>query len=170
MSTLADPSQEQYFLTSPDKLQILVEAAGITPEDRVVELGAGVGTVARRTPPSAQLTVVELDERLIPWLRRNVPHADVLNSDGVDLVRTKALTFDVLLCNLPTHVTESVIAVLPDLTFRTAVLSVGTFDGLNRLSGQLRYEILAHIEGDDFTPPQPGRSTLVRVQHEQRNP
>src|SRR5262245_58753091 len=103
MAAIADPSEEQYFLTATDKLQILIDAAAIRPTDAVVELGAGVGTVARVLPQATRLTVIELDERLIPWLRRNVPHATVLNTDGVELLRADALPVDVLLSNLPTQ-------------------------------------------------------------------
>lgn len=71
----ADPQLQQQFLISAGKLSELVAAAGIRPEDDVLEVGAGIGTVARALPKSRSLTVVELDDRLIGFLRQNVPHA-----------------------------------------------------------------------------------------------
>jgi 16S rRNA A1518/A1519 N6-dimethyltransferase RsmA/KsgA/DIM1 with predicted DNA glycosylase/AP lyase activity len=60
----ADPQLAQHFLVSAEKLSKLVAAAGIRPADDVLEVGAGIGTVARVLPESGSLTVVELDERL----------------------------------------------------------------------------------------------------------
>ena len=164
MVGLADASKEQYFLTNPDKLRQLVDAADIRPSDRVVELGAGVGTVARALPSVASLTLVEMDGRLVVALRRNVPNATIICADGVALIQDGALPCDVLLCNLPTDVTNSLIPTLPGLNFRTAVLSVGSLCELDRARGTLSYSIITTITDDDFTPPQPGRSTLVRVE------
>ena len=163
LAALADPSKDQYFLTATDKLQILIQAADIRPSDAVVEIGAGAGTVARSLPNSASLTLIELDEHLIDSLKQNVPGATVLNVDGFELLRSGALTCDVLLSNLPNTVTPSLVALLPRMKFRTAVLAMGSTEPLDALSDQLSYAVLAVIEGDDFTPPQPSRSILVRV-------
>ena len=65
MAAHADPKFGQHFLVSADKLSMLVAAAGIRPTDEVLEVGAGIGTVARELPQSRSLTVAELDERLI---------------------------------------------------------------------------------------------------------
>ena len=85
LSTLADPAFHQYFLVSPEKLALIFGAADIRPDDRVLEVGAGVGTVARHMPLCKSLTVVELDQRLIERLRSNVPHANVLQGDALTL-------------------------------------------------------------------------------------
>ncbi len=57
----ADPQLGQHFLVSPEKLAKLVSAAGIRPADDVLEVGAGIGTVAKELPRSRSLTLVELD-------------------------------------------------------------------------------------------------------------
>jgi 16S rRNA A1518/A1519 N6-dimethyltransferase RsmA/KsgA/DIM1 with predicted DNA glycosylase/AP lyase activity len=77
----ADPQLAQHFLVSAGKLARLVAAAGIGPADHVLEVGAGIGTVARALPESRTLTVVELDQRLTGFLRENVPHAKILQGD-----------------------------------------------------------------------------------------
>ena len=59
----ADPLFAQHFLISAEKLAMLVAAANIRPTDGVLEVGAGIGTVARALPKSRSLTVVELDQR-----------------------------------------------------------------------------------------------------------
>ena len=164
LATFADPSLDQHFLVSEEKLSKLVSAAGIRPEDRVVEFGAGAGTVARSLPPSASLTVVEFDERLLGFLRDNVPHARVIHGDALTLVRE--IPCDVLIGNLPHWVTDELVSVLSEISFRTAVLAVGESTVLDRLGPTLRWEEIDRITGDDFLPPQEGVSLLVKVEHQ----
>ena len=71
LAALADPELGQHFLVSAEKLSKLVAAAGITPADDVLEVGAGIGTVARALPKSRSLTVVEFDKAVL----------DLMNSD-----------------------------------------------------------------------------------------
>ena len=168
-ASLANSDMDQYFLSAPDKLAIIGTAAGIRITDRVVELGAGVGTVARTLTPCSRLTVIELDERLIPDLRRNVPNAEVINADGVGLLRTREVEADVIISNLPWQVTEELIEVLPQLSFRTAVLAVGSIDALDQLPPDISHQFLAVIEGDDFVPPQPVASYLLQAVRQPRN-
>ncbi|WP_040925524.1 rRNA adenine N-6-methyltransferase family protein [Saccharomonospora marina] len=161
LSVLADPMFEQYFLVSPEKLTLLYEAAGIRPDDTVLEVGAGAGTVARNMPPCKSLTVVELDTRLIDTLRRQVPHATVIRGDALRLVRE--LRYDVLIGNLPNVVTEELVNVLPELPFRTAVLAAGQHTDFERLRETFDVNEVTTISGSDFTPPQPSVSRIVRL-------
>lgn len=164
LAALADPAQDQYFLTNPAKLQVILDAAGIQPTDRVIELGAGAGTVAREIPVAGGLTLVEIDERLISTLKRNAPsHATVLNTDGIALLREGKLHADVILGNLPTKVTAELVSLLPRLKFRVAVLAAGAMEPFEDIGNVLDYSVLTTIQGDDFTPPQPSTSLLVRV-------
>ncbi|WP_132427937.1 rRNA adenine N-6-methyltransferase family protein [Pseudonocardia endophytica] len=77
----------------PPSFSFIFDAADIRDTDTVIEIGAGAGTVARRIPWCASLTLVELDERLISILRRNAPsYASVLNVDGIALSPTHPAT------------------------------------------------------------------------------
>jgi len=155
---------EQHFLTRPEKLIALVEAAGIAPTDRVLELGSGGGTVAAALPPCA-LTLVELDARLAAGLRARFPGAVVLQADALGVLgRTDA---DIILANLPYALTDAVLGRLGEKTFRRALIAVHEGDDVVRLErvagGRLRLEPLFTLAGDDFTPPQPFGSRIVRV-------
>lgn len=161
LATLADAAFGQYFLVSERKLSMLMDAAGIQPDDRVLELGAGAGTIARRIPPCKSLTVVELDSRLIPLLSSNAPDAKVIQGEGLEVVRQ--LRFDILIGSLPNTVTELLIEILPELTFRTAVLAVGEGSDLDRLTPKFQVTEVTTISSSDFTPPQPSVSRLVKV-------
>ncbi len=161
MAASADPEFEQHFLVSSEKLSKLISAAGIRPTDNVLEVGAGIGTVARELPRSRSLTLVELDSRLLGFLRQNVPHANVVQGDALKIV--SSMSFDVLIGNLPNRVTESLLRVMPGLSFRTAVLAVGESTDLGQLGTGFSWSEVTRISGDDFLPPQLGVSRIVRV-------
>jgi 16S rRNA A1518/A1519 N6-dimethyltransferase RsmA/KsgA/DIM1 with predicted DNA glycosylase/AP lyase activity len=157
----ADPNLQQHFLVSGDKLSMLISAAGIRPEDDVLEVGAGIGTVAKELPRSRSLTLVEFDNRLIDFLRENVPHANVVQGDALEIIRS--MSFDVLIGNLPNWVTESLLRLMPDFTFRVAVLAVGESTDLDQLGSDFSWSEVTRITGDDFLPPQTSVSRIVRV-------
>lgn len=161
IAALADPLLEQHFLVSAEKLSEIITAADIHPADDVVEVGAGIGTVARVLPESRSLTVIELDDRLIGFLRQNVPHAKVLQGDALELIQR--ISFDVLISNLPNAVTEPLLKLMPSLTFRTAVLAVGESTDLDSLGGAFSWSEVTRITGDDFIPPQRSVSRIVKV-------
>lgn len=162
MIALADIAKDQHFLVSPEKLALIMRAADVHPPDRVVELGSGVGTVARMVPSCRRLTAIELDERLVSSLRRAVPHATVLNADGVALLGSGGLDADVILSNLPWEVTPSLIELLPRLQFRTAVITTGSRDSFAVASEQ-DVEFVTTLVGADFVPRQEGESSVFVV-------
>ena len=161
LERLSRADREQYFLVSPTKIDILLGAAEITESDQVLEVGAGVGTVARHVPNCRSLTVVEFDERLVEHLRQTTPHANVISGDALVLI--DQLPFDVLLSNLPTQVTRQLLPKLPALSFRVAVISVGSVADVDGLRSHFEVEELTTISGSDFRPAQPSTSHLVRL-------
>lgn len=161
MAAHADPDFQQHFLISAEKLSALIEAASIQSTDDVLEVGAGIGTVARELPRSRSLTVVELDERLIGFLRQNVPYARIMQGDALEVIQ--AISFDVLIGNLPNSVTESLIRLMPRLSFRIAVLAVGESTDLGQLGSGFSWSEVTRITGDDFIPPQHSVSRIVKV-------
>lgn len=81
----------QNFLTDPALRDAVAEHSGLAPEDEVLEVGAGVGTLtialARR---ARRVVAVELDGRLIPALRETLAELE-----NVEIVRTDILRFNV---------------------------------------------------------------------------
>ena len=75
----------------------------------------------------------------------------------------RLMSFDVLIGNLPNHVTESLLALIPGLTFRVAVLAVGESTDLDLLGHDFSWSEVTTITGHDFLPPQPSVSRIVRV-------
>jgi 16S rRNA (adenine1518-N6/adenine1519-N6)-dimethyltransferase len=81
----------QNFLIDPALRDAVADHAGLSAEDEVLEVGAGVGTLtvalARR---ARRVVAVELDGRLIPALRESLA-----GLDNVEVVRTDILRFNV---------------------------------------------------------------------------
>jgi len=81
----------QNFLTDPGLRDAVAEQAGLSPEDEVLEVGAGVGTLTVALAPRCRrVMAVELDGRLIPALRESL-----VGLDNVEVVRTDILRFNV---------------------------------------------------------------------------
>ncbi len=75
----------QNFLIDEQVLNKILDAAGITKEDFVLEIGPGIGTVTQALAESArEVTAVEIDRDLIPILERTLADYDnvsILNED-----------------------------------------------------------------------------------------
>ena len=89
----AKKSWGQNFLHDRSVLARIVAAAGAGPEDTVVEIGAGLGTLtsalARAEPPPRRILAIERD----PDMQR-VLEAELANERHVEIVPADALTFD----------------------------------------------------------------------------
>ena len=75
----------QHFLTNRSILQRIVEFAHLTPEDTVVEIGPGAGSLTRTLANSVRrIVAIEIDRDLIPNLRANMPsNVEVIEGDAL---------------------------------------------------------------------------------------
>ncbi len=81
----------QNFLSDPGLRDAVADAVGAGPDDEVVEVGAGVGTLTIALAARCRRVVaVEVDHRLIPALREVVA-----GSDSVEVVEADILKLDV---------------------------------------------------------------------------
>ena len=83
----------QNFLIDPHVLEKIVEAAELTPEDCVVEIGPGLGAMTQYLAKRAgRVAAVEIDRALIPILQETLAdceNVEIINEDilKVDLAR-----------------------------------------------------------------------------------
>ncbi|TAN34408.1 ribosomal RNA small subunit methyltransferase A [bacterium] len=120
----------QNFLVDAAVRDAVAEAARITSEDDVLEVGAGVGTLTLALAPRCRrLLAVELDRRLLPALREVVAtHANV------EVAQADILKFDarasfpdggeVVAGNIPYNITGALIRKLLDRAPRPRRLSL----------------------------------------------
>ena len=75
----------QNFLIDSHVIDKIIRAAEITPEDNVLEIGPGIGTLTQYLAESAgKVVAVEIDEKLIPVLEETLAEYDnvrVINED-----------------------------------------------------------------------------------------
>ncbi|MGH3882574.1 MAG: rRNA adenine N-6-methyltransferase family protein [Pseudonocardiaceae bacterium] len=161
LSIQTNSELDQHFLSNPIKLALLIEAADIQPTDHVVEVGAGIGTVAEHIPVCQSLTVIEYDVNLISHLGKRVPRAEVIQGDALSILPT--VRCDVLLSNLPSSLMPAVVGLLPRLSFRVAVITVPSMGKLAPLEGVFVLEAVTMLEPHDFQPLQSARAEVVMV-------
>jgi len=109
----------QNFLIDSNVLENIVEAAGITKDDFVLEIGPGIGTMTQYLCESArQVLAVEIDKMLIPILEDTlseydnveVINQDVLKVDIKSLVEEKNNCRPIkVVANLPYYITTPII-------------------------------------------------------------
>ena len=79
----------QNFLIDPHVLEKIIESAGVTKDDFVLEIGPGIGTMTQYLCESArEVVAVEIDSNLIPILQETLSQYDnvtVLNQDILKL-------------------------------------------------------------------------------------
>lgn len=112
----------QHFVADPNTVRRVVRLAGVSEGDRVVEVGAGLGSLTLALlDAGARVTAVEVDRRLASVLR------DVVEVRGARVVEADAMSLDwrsilgdrrgwVLVANLPYNVaTPLVLRLLEDV-------------------------------------------------------
>jgi 16S rRNA (adenine1518-N6/adenine1519-N6)-dimethyltransferase len=79
----------QKFLTDPVHLAKIVDIAGLTPADTVLEIGPGPGVLTRLLAEKAgQVIAVELDPQMVNLLRKEFAHLHNLTVIEADILQT----------------------------------------------------------------------------------
>jgi 16S rRNA (adenine1518-N6/adenine1519-N6)-dimethyltransferase len=103
----------QNFLVDPNTIERIVRLSGVQRGDRVIEIGPGVGSLSvGLLRAGAELTMVEIDERLVAPLRQRVgPTPEILVSDATQVDWSTVTRGDqrVVVANLPYNVATSVV-------------------------------------------------------------
>jgi 16S rRNA (adenine1518-N6/adenine1519-N6)-dimethyltransferase len=173
----------QNFLTDPALRDAVAESAGLAPEDEVLEVGAGVGTLTVALAPLCRrLVAVELDGRLIGALREAI-----VGHENVEVVRSDILRFntrsafpagdEIVAGNIPYNLTGALIRKFLDDPPRPRRLSLvvqkEVADRWTASSGAslatVAVQVFANaktiltIPAAAFTPPPRVDSALVRL-------
>ena len=111
----ADKNLGQNFLIDESVVRRIVEAAELTPEDTVLEVGPGIGTLTQGLAESgASVVAVELDKRLLPVLdvtlegydNVRIVNGDILQVDIMEQVQKPGFK---CCANLPYYITTPII-------------------------------------------------------------
>ena len=150
----ADKTFGQNFLIDGNSLDSIVEAAELSENDTVLEIGPGLGVLTRRLAAKAkQIISVELDARLIPLLQ------ETISRDNVTLIEGDGLQYDfaqlpqgsLLVANLPYNVGTPILV---------RALESGRF---KRLVIMLQKEVAQRLEATPSTPSYGALSLVVKA-------
>ncbi len=188
-----DKGLGQNFLVDQTMLERVVEAAALTDEDIVLEIGAGPGNLTHRLARQAgHVIAVELDDRFMPILQSvlagitnvTLVHGDILELDPVALVRHSPtargqthLRYKVV-ANLPYYITSAVLRHLLEASLRpdSIVVTVQREVAQRIVAGPGEMSLLAvsvqlygqprllfRIRPGSFYPPPEVESAVVRI-------
>lgn len=108
----------QNFVVDPNTVRRIAAMADVGPGDRVVEIGAGLGSLTLALADTgADVTAVEIDRHLVPLLRETVgDRATVVEADAMAVDWDELLGDDewVLVANLPYNIATPLVADLLD--------------------------------------------------------
>lgn len=176
----------QNFVVDPNTVRRIARLSGVGPGDRVVEIGAGLGSLTLALAATgAEVTAVEVDRHLVPVLQEVVADhpVRVVEGDALDLDWAALLAGDgrwVLVANLPYNVaTPLVLDLLDEVPAIARMLVMVQREAGERLAAdvgdaaygipsvKVRYWATAKIVGkvgaDVFLPRPRVESALVEI-------
>lgn len=123
MAAYRRPPLGQHFLRDARYAERAVEAAGLRPDDVVLEVGPGKGVLTRLLAPRvARVVAVELDPRLADGIEEaRIPNVDLVRGDAVQV---EWPPFTACVSNLPYQISSPFLFRLLGRGFRVAVLLV----------------------------------------------
>ena len=187
----------QNFLIDPNKLEAIVEAAGVGEEDCVLEIGPGIGTLTQYLAERAgSVIAVEIDQALIPILSDTLseyPNVTVINEDilKVDIARLSreknaGRPFKVV-ANLPYYITTPIIMKLFEshapIDLITIMVQTEVAERMQEGPGSKEYgalslavqyyaepEIVANVPPNCFMPRAKVGSAVIRLKRHKEPP
>ena len=142
----------QNFVADPNLVRRIARLAEITPGDRVIEIGAGLGSLTLALAEAgARVTAIEIDSRLAEKLRANVDpeRVEVIEADAMRIEWSKVVTQHdrvIVVANLPYNIATPLIADLLD--------HVPAIDRMIvMVQREVAKRLVAHVGDDDYGIP-----------------
>lgn len=105
-----DKDYGQNFLVEPEVCKRIVSSLNVNKNDTVLEIGPGLGSLTHfLNLDSEKLTVVDIDLRMIAFLKIIYPNINIINSD---IRKFDVSSFDKIIGNLPYNITTETIVYL----------------------------------------------------------
>ncbi|MBI4687577.1 MAG: ribosomal RNA small subunit methyltransferase A [Nitrospirae bacterium] len=175
----------QHFLFDPNILKRIIDSSGITPEDTVLEIGPGLGTMTRLLAHYAgKVIAIEVDSRLSERLKETLSSAanvEIINADALKYPFNDISGKFKVVANIPYYITTPLLfrflefkERIPSMTLlmqkevaERIVAKPGRKDyGVLSITAQLytRPEIKFIVSRGTFSPPPRVDSALVHFE------
>jgi 16S rRNA (adenine1518-N6/adenine1519-N6)-dimethyltransferase len=175
-----DPSKDQHFLVNEKTIGKVIKISGIKPGDRILEIGAGVGTLTRQlVKGKAKVTAVEIDRRLGKALDgMKDKNLKIIYGNALDVIGR--LEFNKVVSSTPYSICEPLMKKLFAKDFDLAVLIVPEkfYLRISSRPGENNYSLLSlktssffsvslkfKIPRSDFYPEPKTESVVITVKH-----
>jgi 16S rRNA (adenine1518-N6/adenine1519-N6)-dimethyltransferase len=170
----------QHFLIDKSVIEKEISVAHLSKNDIVLEIGPGKGILTQQLAQKCnQVIAVELDDRLIPFLRKTLPENVILiHNDIMELDWNEIPNFTKVVANLPFQISSPFTFKLFQTSYEKAVLiyqkefaqrmiaDPGS-KHYSRLSVGVSYKahcrIICHISPSSFSPHPEVYSSLVEL-------
>ena len=168
----------QNFLCDEEIIDGIIDAADIKPGDTVLEIGPGIGALTQKLSNlDINLKCVEIDKRLVSFLRGAYPDTEIIDSDFLKIKDYGAEKVDVVISNLPYYIMTDIMmkvfeeavnarkivymveeAALDRILCESSTKSYGPLAVVSELYGNIR--IISKVPGTCFVP-QPRTTSAV---------
>jgi len=153
----------QNFLHDQNQLRRIVDAAELTPNDKVLEVGPGLGPLTGMLLAQAgQVLAIEKDARLVAVLKTRFsdPKLELLHDDALDFVKREQRDWTdwKLVANLPYSVASPILVELAQATQRPVRMVV-------TLQLEVAQRLMAAADDDDYGV----LTLLVQLDYEPRD-
>lgn len=178
----------QNFLCDEDIIEGIIKAADIRPGDTVLEIGPGIGAL---TEPLSKMDInlrcVEIDKRLVSYLRGAYPDVEIIDSDFLKLKDYGAEKIDVVISNLPYYIMTDIMmkvfeeavnartivymveeAALDRILCESSTKSYGPLAVVSELYGAIR--IVSKVPGTCFVPQPRTTSAVISFRCNENRP
>jgi len=172
----------QNFLVDDRALSRIAMAADLTPEDRVLEIGPGVGTLTHLLLElAAEVVAVELDENLVRVMRELFGEHPRLRLIAGDILRLHPSDlFDIpykVVANVPYYITSAILRHLLEAPVRPSLMiltiqrevaqRIVSKNRMSLLAVSIQFygrpSIVARIPAGAFFPPPKVDSAVIRI-------
>lgn len=86
-----DIAKDQFFLVDLEVIKFLIDSAAVTADDRVLEVGPGLGFITKELSRRAkEVLAIEIDRRFEPYLNKLPRNVTVIYGDAYRLLNDKS--------------------------------------------------------------------------------
>jgi len=150
--TKPDKDYGQNFLIEPTISEKIVEALDIQKDDKVLEVGPGLGSLTHFIEQkTSNLTVVDIDRRMTDFINVIYPNIETINND---IRKVDVNDYDLIIANLPYNITTELVQFFLEKAFKTRrmilMCQLEAFSRFNDLSGEVYgpLSIYLHLLGN----------------------